>query len=510
MAEPLPLAMLAASPLWEGLEGGTIGVACSGGRDSVALARAVHELLGDELFRGRFEHPPRLHLWHLDHGLRPDSAADAEFVAALAGQLGCQCTGERAELDEQLARNGGNAEQLARQERYRSLLAWLIDLRGDGPAAAVTAHHLGDQAETVLFNLVRGTHLAGLRGIAPVRDDLIHRPWLELDPAEIETYLERLGQAWRDDPTNADTQLARNRIRHEILPALTEINARAREHIARLSDTARAALAYVEGQLADLQVEEYGTAAVSSWLPLIGWPTGDYAVHRLVGGWGNAELLALYAASQLREQLGSLSREEHDTVARWSTTPHQQVAIRDAELILPGAAVLAISRQRRKPHPTPEVLLETGAAATAGGLRVGLQATTAEAWRRHSLGHPQPWQRIRSWPEALPVLTETPPQHPTWRCYLPAGVRLPLMLRAWQEGDRITLPDGAGKKVGDVFTDAKIPQCFRAVWALLTDAAGEVLWVPALADSHWMRIEGHSHPAYAVSLHAEPVKPSGG
>lgn len=510
MPESLPLTMLAINPLWEGLDGGTIGVACSGGRDSVALARAVHELLGDQQFCRRFDHPPRLHLWHLDHGLRPDSAADAEFVTELAAQLGCECSVQRAQLDEQLARDGGNAEQLARQERYRALLAWLTERRGQGPAAAVTAHHLGDQAETVLFNLVRGTHLAGLRGIARLRDGLIHRPWLELDPAEIEAYLERLGQAWRDDPTNADTQLARNRIRHEILPALTEINSRAREHIARLSDTARAALAYVESQLAELAVEEYGTSTVSSWLPLIGWPTGDYTAHRLVGGWDNAELLALYAAGQLKEQLGTLSREEHDTVARWSATPHQQLTIRSGGLNLPGPTVLAISSQRQRPRPTPEVQLETGVAATAGGLRVGLQATTAEAWRRHSLGRPQPWQRIRGWPEALPVLTETPPQHPTWRCYLPAGVRLPLTLRAWQEGDRITLPDGAGKKVGDVFTDAKIPQCFRSVWALLTDAAGEVLWVPALADSHWMRIEGDRLPAYAVTLRADPITPSGG
>jgi tRNA(Ile)-lysidine synthetase-like protein len=502
--------MLAVSPLWDGLGDGTIGVACSGGRDSVALARAAHELLSDEQFCQSLDPPPRLHLWHLDHGLRPDSAADAEFVTELADQLGCQCTVQRLQLDEQLASDGGNAEQLARQERYRALLAWLTDLRGLGPAAAMTAHHLGDQAETVLFNLVRGTHLAGLRGIARVRDDLIFRPWLELDPAEIGAYLERLGQPWRDDPSNADTQLARNRIRHQILPALTEINARAREHIARLGDTARAALSYVEGQLANLSVEECGTGTVSSWLPLIGWPTGDYAAHRLADGWGNAELLALYAASQLKDQLGSLSREEHDTIARWSTTPHQQLTIRTGGVNLAGPAVLAVTSQRRRPRPTPEVLLETGATATAGGLRMGLQATTAEAWRRHSLGRPQPWQQIRSWSQALPVLTETPPERPIWRCYLPAGLRLPLTLRAWQEGDRIKLPDGAGKKVGDVFTDAKIPQCFRAVWALLTDAAGEILWIPALADSHWMRIEGDTAPAYAVTLRAEPVKQPGG
>lgn len=500
MTEHTPIALLAASLLWDGLDGGTIVVACSGGRDSVALARAVRQLLSDPQFRSRFDSPPRLHLWHLDHGLRPDSAVDAEFVSRLAAQLDCECTVHSVKLNEQLAREGGNAEELARRERYQALLDWLGKLETDGPVAAVTAHHLGDQAETIIFNLIRGTHLAGLRGIAEVRDDLLYRPWLELDPAQIDAYLERLGQEYRDDPTNADTRLARNKIRHEILPLLIEINPRAREHIARLGSTARAALAYVESQLADLPVEEYAVGTIAAWLPLLGWPSADYDVYRLPDGWRNAETLALYAARQLQERLGALTREEYDDAARWSSTPHELATIRQLGLALPFPTVLVISSQQRRERPAAEVQLEPGAAKAAGGLRAVLQATTAEAWRRHSLGRPQPWEHIRSWPQALHELTETPPQRTAWRCYLPAGTRLPLTLRGWSEGDRITLPDGATKKLGDIFTDAKLPLCLRTVWAVLTDAAGEVIWVPALADSHWMRIDTDSQPAYAVTL----------
>jgi hypothetical protein len=180
MTEPLPLALLKASPLWDGLNGGTLVVACSGGRDSVALARAAHALLNDPDFRARFATAPELFLWHMDHGLRPASGADAEFVRRLALALDVECEVYHAELGEELTRNGGNAEELARAERYRVLLErldnpyYLLPLRLPGVAA--TAHHLGDQAETSLFNLVRGTHLKALRDRGGARRRH-HRGW---------------------------------------------------------------------------------------------------------------------------------------------------------------------------------------------------------------------------------------------------------------------------------------------------------------------------------------------
>lgn len=504
MAEPLPIALLKASPLWDGLDGGTLVVAVSGGRDSVALARAAHFLINDPDFCARFSTPPEMWLWHMDHGLRPESEQDAEFVRRLSLELDVECEVYHAELAEELANNGGNLEELAREERYRVLLErldnpyYLLPLREPGVAA--TAHHLGDQAETILFNLVRGTHLAGLRGIAAVRDGRIYRPWLGLPPNEIESYLRELGQAWVEDPTNADTRLARNKLRHEVIPRLLELNPRALEHIARLADTSRTALTQLRRELKRLPVEAFTEQAVDRWLPLIGWPHGGYDAYRLEDGWASAELLAQFAAQRLTALLGALTSAEHDQLADWALAPGQPLALRGCRLALPHPRVFTIATEEQERDRLPSLQLDVGKSAAIGGLRAALGQATQQEWQLRRRGEPQPWERLRSWPRALDELTASPPRRPGWYCFLPQGVKLPLTLRAWEPGDRLELTAGGSKKVGDVFTDAKLPACFRPVWAVLSDADGELLWVPGLADGRAMQLAAGAQPAYVVSL----------
>lgn len=499
-----PVALLAASPLWDGLSGGTLVVACSGGRDSVALARAAHELLIDEDFRARFKQPPQLCLWHMDHGLREDSARDAEFVRRLAEELGVLGGIERADLRAELEQNGGNAEELARERRYAALSRLLAGAGAKGsikpPACAVTAHHLGDQAETILFNLVRGTHLTGLRGIAPVRDALVHRPWLELEPDTIVTYLEQLGQDYLDDPTNIDTTFSRNLLRHEVMPRLRQVNAGALRHIARLADTSRTALSYIQRELRQLPVEEYSEHEADRWLPLIGWPRGDYEIYRLDDGWLNVELLAQFAAGRLRKQLGALSTPEYNSIMGWALEPERPVNVRGSWLNMPHPTVFTIMTVDSEAVEQASVRLDAGEAHNIGGLRVGISRAGREEWRRRRIGTRLPWEVIRNWGEALAALIDSPPRRPGWYCFLPPGVALPLTLRAWREGDRIELPGGGTKKAGDVFTDAKVPACFRPVWAVLADAQGEVLWMPGLADSRAMQLADGAEPAWVVSL----------
>jgi tRNA(Ile)-lysidine synthase len=100
----------------------------------------------------------------------------------------------------------------------------------------------------------------------------------------------------------------------------------------------------------------------------------------------------------------------------------------------------------------------------------------------------------------LDALTASPPISPVWNCFLPASVALPLKLRAWREGDRIELTGGGSKKLGDIFTDAKVPSCFRPAWAVLTDANDNLLWVPGLADSAAMALGPDARPEYLVTL----------
>lgn len=503
MAEPRPVALLAASRLWERLDGGTLAVACSGGRDSVALARAAQMLLSNDSFCARFDSQPKLVLWHMDHGLRDDSTRDAELVEQLAAQLGVEHAVTRLDLTAELAENGGNAEELARKRRYEELLQWLKAKPPSGPkqlALAATAHHLGDQAETIIFNLVRGTHIAGLRGIAPLYEERIYRPWLALAPEEITAFLGELKQGYIDDPGNTDTKLARVKLRREVLPALQEINPRAREHIARLADTAATAERYIAGMLHDLPVERFSGRTIAGWLPLIGWPGDDYYVYRLDDGWENSELTAIFVAGKLIARTGALKAAEHDAITAWAVAPAARTIVRGYSLTRPHRRLLAISGSLEAADPSPELALRLGKSASIGGLHAGLAVTSRDEWRQQSVGATEPWEQIRSWPRMLDALTASPPIRPVWNCFLPAGIALPLTLRTWREGDRIELTGGGSKKLGDIFTDAKVPSCFRPVWAVLTDAKGALLWVPGLADSAAMALAHDATPEHLVTL----------
>jgi tRNA(Ile)-lysidine synthase len=139
---------------------------------------------------------------HVDHGLRPGSAADADVVRAAAGRFGAGFRG----LAVQVA-PGPNLEARARAARYAAL-----------PAGALTGHTADDQAETVLLNLLRGAGLDGLAGMAPER-----RPLRRLRRAETHALCAALGLDPVRDPTNDDPAFRRNRVRHELLPQLDDV-----------------------------------------------------------------------------------------------------------------------------------------------------------------------------------------------------------------------------------------------------------------------------------------------
>jgi len=182
--------------------GHRVGVAVSGGADSVCLLHILHEIAA------RWD--LSLTVLHLNHELRgTESEEDAAFVACLAAALGLPAIVERADV----RAAGGNLEEAgrdARREFYRK----------HGFDRVATGHTLNDQAETVLYRLIRGSGTAGLSGVRPVSGDGLVRPLIECERAEIEAWLWERGIVWRDDRTNCDVKFARNRIRHELLPYL--------------------------------------------------------------------------------------------------------------------------------------------------------------------------------------------------------------------------------------------------------------------------------------------------
>jgi tRNA(Ile)-lysidine synthase len=326
--------------------GERVGVAVSGGIDSVALLRLLLELRG--------EIGIVVSVVHFNHKLRgAESDADHEFVAALARELGLECYDESGDVANFAAEEHVSVEAAARELRYEFFRRLLgsgeeissraetqisneADHRGsesaaprkskpqgvkpapppasDGPTEVVpfpnllptpvasrltviaTGHTLDDQAETVLMRVIRGTGLRGVGGIYPrlvVEDDdgegcgEIIRPLLGIRRRELETYLREIKQPWREDSTNADDTFTRNRVRQMVLPLLErEFNPAVAENLAELAEIAR-------GE------EDYWENEVSGWLgTVVQWSEPEWS--RLLAAGGNSLVQIQLGAAGLR------------------------------------------------------------------------------------------------------------------------------------------------------------------------------------------------------------------
>jgi tRNA(Ile)-lysidine synthase len=190
--------------------GDRVGVAVSGGADSVYLLHALAALA------------PRwglaLCVIHLDHGLRgEESRADARFVAGLACRLGMPAHLAERDVGRIHSESGGNLEQTARIAR-RTYCQEIFERQSLDRIA--TGHTRSDQAETVLFRFLRGSGTAGLAAIRPVTSNGFVRPLIEIERSAIECWLREHGVEWREDSSNLSPDFARNRIRHTLLPQL--------------------------------------------------------------------------------------------------------------------------------------------------------------------------------------------------------------------------------------------------------------------------------------------------
>jgi tRNA(Ile)-lysidine synthase len=207
---PFAAALAAAVPA-DGFWSMPIVVACSGGADSVALLLALHALAPAGAV-------PRIVVAHAEHDLREAAPADRQFVVALAERLGLRAEWRRIAVREAVDHRGEGLEGLARRLRYDFLAA---SARDHGARHVVVGHTRDDQAETILHRMLRGTGLVGLGGMRSARElgeglSLL-RPMLGITRAEARAFLLDRGQAWCEDPSNADTTLARNFLRHEVL-----------------------------------------------------------------------------------------------------------------------------------------------------------------------------------------------------------------------------------------------------------------------------------------------------
>jgi tRNA(Ile)-lysidine synthase len=212
-------------------------IAVSGGLDSVTLLHLLH---GTDL---------TVVVAHLDHGIRPESVEDANFVRELCASLNLPCDLERVNVPEIAAKRGWGLEEAARKVRYDFLTR---AAKRSGSSLILTAHTTDDNAETVLMQLLRGTVRA--TGIPPRRDRIV-RPLLVISRAELHAHALEHGLQWREDASNMDTRFTRNWIRQDVLPLLETRNPNVRTKLAE-----HAALTRDE----DALLEDW-TVRVPSW-----------------------------------------------------------------------------------------------------------------------------------------------------------------------------------------------------------------------------------------------------
>jgi tRNA(Ile)-lysidine synthase len=226
--------------------GDRVGIAVSGGADSVALLRILLAL--------RSELGIVLSVVHLNHQLRgKESEGDAQFVKELAEEHKLALSVESADVKTYALEKRLSLEAAGRELRY-DFFERLLNKNAVNRIA--TAHTLDDQAETVLLRMMRGAGTRGLAGIYPERKvgdsgATIVRPLLGTSRKDIEAYLDEIRQSWREDSSNQDERHSRNRVRKSLLPWLEEnLNPSVRGTLAETAEIARAEEAYWEEQVA--------------------------------------------------------------------------------------------------------------------------------------------------------------------------------------------------------------------------------------------------------------------
>jgi len=200
------------------LGGAPVVVLFSGGRDSTCLVDLAVLLVAD------------VSALHVNYGLRPDSAGDAEHCARVCASLGIELAVQRPRRPE----DAGNLQAWARDVRYGAAAR----LASGRDADVAAGHTASDQAETVLYRLAASPGRRALLGMA-ARDGRLVRPLLGITRAETAAYCRARGLAWREDASNASDAFARNRVRHELLPALRSVHPAAEANVRRTAELLR-------------------------------------------------------------------------------------------------------------------------------------------------------------------------------------------------------------------------------------------------------------------------------
>ncbi len=445
-------------------KGDRVVVAVSGGPDSVALLHILDSL--------KDVYGIKLHIAHLEHGLRGDeSVGDLEFVKSLAAGLGIPITFASEDVGKMAEDRGLSVEAAARKARY----AFLDEvMRATGFKKVATGHNANDQAETVLLNLMRGSGLAGLSGMKPATDGRMVRPLIEAKRSEIMAYLEKKKIAFRTDSSNTDTRFERNKVRSILIPFIEkEFNPAIVDSLARTASVFSAVYDYFRSE-----VDKCMETAVRA---------EDGRVTLDLGVFGACpEIVKMFTFHRILRLL-----EEDAQIVSYDTL----------------SALLNVAE---KSQSGSRIDIGSGIVALKEFDRVviGRDVALSEPYEVELAVPGETVVEGTGYIFSIEILEERPGTADIYRsggsAYFDFDELVPpLKARNWREGDRF-VPFGlkGSKKVHDVFIDEKVPVSSRARIPLVCDAEG-VIWVTGVRRADRARVTDRTSTIARVTYSRE-------
>ena len=447
-------------------------VGVSGGADSLALLHLLTHAWPREY----------LVVAHLNHGLRDQAEADADFVRGFSAENKLTCEIGFTDVPLLVKRSGQTVEEAGRSARYH----FLSQVAAKHQAQAIlTAHHADDQAETVLMHILRGSGLGGLRGMSPIAlvpnesasDVRLLRPLLTVTRAQIDAYCEAQQLTPIVDETNADTTYLRNWLRHELLPQLETYNPNIAQQLNQLGELATADESLLHNlalktyqRLVRMRGDGWLQIARDAWLKLplsLRRRTMRLAIRELADG----------------QEVGFRALEQARLVAERGRVGQQSP--------LPGGLDLSVGYVDfslaiigvQKPHDVPQLL-------SAESMTVQVPGVTLLA---------DGWRMVATWLSP----SETPPVQSAdaLEATLAVPIENELVLRPRRAGERMRPlgMQGKSRKLKDIMIEEKIPQRLRERWPILVSAETP-LWLVGHKIDESARVTSTTDPILHLKL----------
>lgn len=445
-------------------------VAVSGGADSVALVSALVRLKEAGQIEVEFL------AGHINHNLRgTDSEKDQEFVEELCRRLGIEVISRSVDVRGFAGDNKLSIETAARKLRLEALIAIAKE---NSCESIVTAHHMDDNAETMIHRLMRGTGFRGLGGIWPMRifDDVkVVRPMLCVRRTEVIDYVKAGGIEWREDHTNMDTSFKRNWIRHELIPYLGHGKSGLEQELWKLSSSARKLNQLIDSESDDIWGKLYLETGKES-------VAFDRKAFCRLG-----DMIAVEAVRRAIVQAGS-GEKDITEVHYKSILELARNGRPGKKLELPNGFIAGVEYgrivfyKRTESEEKPfymEVQIEVGDSVEFQGKRIAAKVLDAtdcdiEKFKNEKDGYVEWFDHDK--------------------------LKLPVIARSRKDGDKFQPIGGGGeKKIGKFLTAAKVPDVLRKEVVIFADAE-KIIWLAPFRASEITKVTSSTSKILQLNL----------